>query len=333
MQYDESFVFDPEMDDMFSIFSEDTGDAELMRAQQTFNRLSAEEQVMVAKKATFEKAPKVMKNDIRRYFATMFMNTLNSGDFCKLQDYYQTFMKSQTRFIADHKEIDDRYNIPNTLETCGPRLMAHYLLGTFIMYPDMVLIMNGTRLTTSNAWKGTKVDIDMDVLATKMYDLSVDEWLPQLSTLEEKYQLVMEEKRKAVLAKKHKQCVEIDALTTLHVAKLDKSPDYAVTEAVSDASSPCGSEYDFEPHHLTDSDVNVGQKRKPGRSLSAGDASGVAQVFQPPVHIPEEYVHSLVAKAKLLPEPAQLRMKGTISMFLDENNHIQHMNMTMRPAT
>jgi len=329
-------VFDEVLDDMLCLFSEDE-DADLFRAQQTFNRLSAEEQVMIAKRATFEKAPKVMKNDIRRYFARMFMNTLNSGDFCKLQDYFQTFMMSQTRFIADHKQIDDRYNIPHTLETCGPRLMAHYLLGTFVMYPDMVVLMSSTRLTTSNTWKGTKVDIDVDVLATKMYDLCVEEWLPQLSTLEKKYQKVLlERERLQQLAKKKALADTVDtgnpSAAALQVAKLDLRSCASVSEVVSDATSPCGSAHDFEPP-APSIDLAVGKKRKTDVSTFAVDAAGIMQAYQPPVHIPEEYVHSLVAKAELLSEPVQLHMKGTISMFLDENNHIQHMSMTMRPAT
>lgn len=48
--------------------------------------------------------------------------------------------------------------------------------------------------------------------------------------------------------------------------------------------------------------------------------------------IPEEFLHSLVTHATLLPHPVQLHMMGSITMFLDENNHIQHMNMTLRQS-
>ena len=47
--------------------------------------------------------------------------------------------------------------------------------------------------------------------------------------------------------------------------------------------------------------------------------------------IPEEYSRALCAQARLLPTPMMVQMTGTITMFLDENNHIQHMNMNLRP--
>eukprot|EP01032_Pedospumella_encystans_P036062 gene36062-40788_t len=134
--------FDLALDTILDIFSDEPEDAALQRARKTYRKLTTKEQDKVAKKAAFQMAPKVMKNDIRRYFSRMFMNTINSGDFGKLQDYFNTFMMGPTKFVANHEKVDPSLHIPSLLIADGPRLMAHYLLGTFVMYPDMILLMN-----------------------------------------------------------------------------------------------------------------------------------------------------------------------------------------------
>jgi len=48
--------------------------------------------------------------------------------------------------------------------------------------------------------------------------------------------------------------------------------------------------------------------------------------------VPTEYIHALQAQARLLPKAMQLHTKGKITMFLDENNYIQHMNLTVGPG-
>lgn len=47
--------------------------------------------------------------------------------------------------------------------------------------------------------------------------------------------------------------------------------------------------------------------------------------------ISEEYICALCAQATLLSKPIPLSMSGVVSLFLDENNHIQHMNIRNRP--
>jgi len=45
--------------------------------------------------------------------------------------------------------------------------------------------------------------------------------------------------------------------------------------------------------------------------------------------ISDDYVRALCAQATLVPSPLRVSMKGKMTMFLDENNHILHMNMTV----
>ena len=339
--------FDLALDSILDIFAEEPEDAALQRARKTFRKLSTNEQDRVAKKVAFQMAPKVMKNDIRRYFSRMFMNTINSGDFGKLQDYFQTFMKRPTKFVANHEHVDPSLHIPSQLIADGPRLMAHYLLGTFVMYPDMILLMNGTRITTSTSWTGTKIEMDVECFSTKMYDLSIDDWIPQLSTLGERYRKLIAEKKQHLREEQSAADATASTCSTSSAHSISSS-DTIKCESISVDSFVASGEINNINDGCTastagpdtigsiDDQKDSQSKRKRNepsaisRATSSSNSNACITSDVTDGRIPEEFIHSLATHATLLPHPVQLHMSGSITMFLDENNHIQHMNMTLR---
>lgn len=184
-------VLDMALSTIFRAFSDDADDTQLRKAEETCNSLIAKEKHMVRKKKAFHVHPSVVKNDFRHCFPQMYMNTLNSGDFEKVQDYYHTFMKSSTKFVADHTHVDNIFG-PNLIEMYGPNLAIHYILGSSLMFPDLVMKTSGTRITTSPSWRGSRIEMDVEFRSTKMNNLPVDEWLPQASILEARYRKVVE---------------------------------------------------------------------------------------------------------------------------------------------
>ena len=339
--------FDLALDTILDIFSDEPEDAALQRARKTYRKLTTKEQDKVAKKAAFQMAPKVMKNDIRRYFSRMFMNTINSGDFGKLQDYFNTFMMGPTKFVANHEKVDPSLHIPSLLIADGPRLMAHYLLGTFVMYPDMILLMNGSRITTSPSWTGTKIEMDVEVFSTKMYDLSIDDWIPQLSTLGERYRKLISEKKQHL--REEQSAVDATASTcspssahsissgdTIKHGGVSVDSFFASGEVnnINDGCTASTAGPDTIGSIVDQKDSQSKRKRNEPSAISGATSSSNSNVCitsdVTDGRIPEEFVHSLAAHATLLPHPVQLHMSGSITMFLDENNHIQHMNMTLR---
>lgn len=243
--------------------------------------------------------PKVMKHDIRRYFARMFMNTVNSADFVRTQNFFSTFMTGPCRFVSEH-EVRPEFAIPSLMVAIGPRIMSHYLLGCFVMYPDMVMSMIDSRIVTSSSWSGTKIVMHMKVQATKMYDIELADWIPQLATLDEHYAA-------AARANLVAHCV-VDEPTQAGATFTPTSTTAAgtTTEVVTDAN-------------------NAGAT---GSSGGAGVSSNSANDYRQS-YIPDAYVYALFSRAKLLPNPHPLVLQGEITMFLDENNHIQHMNLSM----
>eukprot|EP01032_Pedospumella_encystans_P017313 gene17313-19734_t len=323
--------------------------------------------------------PRVMKNDIRRYYSRMLMNTINSADFNQLQSFFSTFMTGTTKFFANYDNFDPKYRIPSQLLAGGPKLTSHYFLGIFVMYPDVVMNMTNTVITTSNTWSGTKIEMSVEFFATKMYDLADNEWIPQLETLEEKCNRLAAIKNDKLL-----QCSSIqsfrDHSTIAPQNKVRREPYYPNASVFSSGSangttsSVCsslsgtsnstagtqnfvGMQYngnsDLHKRNGTcddHEDSNAADKRKRAKVTPVRTSGGNSSItcahakndatrgtsMQPCLSSPkdinsatisEDYVRALNAQATIVPTPMHVRMEGTITMFLDENKRIQHMNL------
>ena len=319
--------FDLAIENCFDYFTVDPDDVPLQDQQAIFHAIKngchePGDSESAVKPRTFR--PKVMKNDIRRYYSRMFMNTINCGDFNQLQSYFSTFMRGPAKFFANYDNFNPNLCLPTQLVADGPKLMSHFLLGILVMYPDLVMRMHNTQITTSSSWTGTKIEMSVAFYATKMYDLSIDEWVPQLEALEEKCTQLAAEKT-------NKMNLNTAALSSdVDCSKLDDcASSHSETGSVKTNSSYASRDSDVSDHSNDSEDYsNIKRKRAKREVLEVNSApfrsthSGT---------IPEEYARALCAQARLLPTPINAQMTGTITMFLDENNHIQHMNMNLRP--
>ena len=157
-------------------------DIEQLRRQENIDAAS----MKVAKLA--HPTSRSVLNDVRRYYARMFMNCVNSGDLPQVESYFNTFMSGPCNFVLKHN-INPLFGIPPHLAAQGPRLFSHYLLGCFLTFPDMVLKLGSSNIITSKGWNGTKIVMETDVYCTKIYDLSEDfSWLPEVDQLSDIYQ-------------------------------------------------------------------------------------------------------------------------------------------------
>ena len=323
MEGDKTFDFDLAFDGLYDFFGEEP------TTELQTNELSEED---LQESATVKKVEfRVMKNDIRRYYAQMFMNTVNSGDFDKLQGFFSTFMMGPGKFVVNHDDFDAKYRLPPLLTAEGPKLAVHFHLGMFVMYPDTVIRMTNNRITTSNTWTGTKIEIGVNVLATKIYDLSDDEWIPQLEILNEKCNKLAEEKRIRL-----KYCPESPADTSAGTKSRAESSGPGETidgnYAASDTTWNDNGSMEGNNDNNDGGDGKVGRDEgRPANKRRRGGAR-TAHTNGNSNFISEDYVRALCAQATLLSMPIQLSMTGVVSIFLDENNHIQHMNIRTRPT-
>eukprot|EP01032_Pedospumella_encystans_P015433 gene15433-17651_t len=96
---------------------------DLARAEALYDKLTYDHVTKDRKRIRLKDGiPRVMRNDIRWQYSQMFMNTVNCGDYKKMQGFFNTFMTKPCKFIVDH-EIDPEFGLPHRLLVNGPKLM------------------------------------------------------------------------------------------------------------------------------------------------------------------------------------------------------------------
>jgi hypothetical protein len=289
----------------------------------------------------------VLKNDIRRYFASMFMNTINSAEMKKIESYFRTFMIGPCKFVAEHQALPE-LGLPDKVVTAGPRLMSHYALGCFVQYPDMVLCLKNSSIITSTGWAGTKIVMQLEVKGTRIHDLDFDDWVPQMVHLGELYRRALGlRSAPSVQVKKRRMVAATGTSSTVKPSTNGVSLSAAEIGAhigafCEDVNAPARYERseearsetrDVEPATAVDDFTKVRRESstnqaKRGR-IPKSRRSRVVHVDDDDMEIPEAYVRSLFSKARVLPKPVDMLLGGTITLFLDESNHIQHMTLDM----
>jgi hypothetical protein len=165
---------------MVDLLRNDNRESLVCREEPTTQRKTTTAKLSASRQATPSLLPlsKIVKNDIRRHMATMFMNTINSADLSKIQSYFRTFVVGPCMFVAEH-QAKPEMRLPDKLITAGPRLMSHYVLGCFVQYPDMVMSLRSSRIVSNPRCAGSKIIMEMDIRGTKLNDLEFSDWVPQ----------------------------------------------------------------------------------------------------------------------------------------------------------
>jgi hypothetical protein len=319
---------------------DDPDDSELVDAQSRSTDENDDAQSAEKRARVLLPAPKILKNDIRRYYSRMFMNTINSADFGNIQNFFNTFMPWPCKFVAD-QDLVCEMKVPRRIITDGPRQMGHYLLGCFVQYPDMSLMMQSCEIITSPTNRRTRIKMNIEIKSTKIYDLEMSEWLPQLATLDKTYQRALED---AAAAKEAKQRSAL-LLTQGPVPASPSDPAAATIGGGGEVvvKRPRGRPRNSQSKDPTQANSTGTKRKKPatqnastgavteiyydaadGQSVSSRSASELTRS-----HIPEAFVHGLFAKAKLVPTPISLVLRGDITLYLDENNLMQHVCLNM----
>ena len=321
--------------------------------------------------------PKIMKNDIRRYMARMFMNTVNSGDFMNIQNYFNTFMTNSCQFIADHTARAD-FNIPPRMHVDGPRIMAHYLLGCFVMYPDMVVTMVDSRIVTSKHWAGTKIHMDVSISSTKMRELEFESWVPVREALSDLYAKSAPVVAAATAAANGgaadpEVTHETEETDTSEAADGDAAgaigPRVAAAATGGSTSSTSGKrkaevtdneengQYQVEVYEVEEEEEGLFTPHSTVSEITSSTCAGGSRIGSSTgginknttstavitaaevkveenqttscSHIPESFITSVFTQSVLVANPLSLCLKGVITIYLNENNHMHHVNMKL----
>lgn len=233
-------------------------------------------------------APKVLKNDIRRSFSKMFLNTINGGDFQMVQDFSTAFILPSSQFGASLKFNGD-FGMPSSLHGLGPRALVHHLLGCFVMFPDMIGTMQDTQIITSNRWPGTKIVIPWDCKFTITHRIPTECWIPPRDKAELMYAEPSIECMMAALSMTDKPVPSLPPLTSMK------------SEGVG------GSFSTYLPP--------VKKKRKRGNMPTPA--------LTPYDQVPASYAEKLISGAAPVAYTPTLSARGSYTIMLDESNRVQ----------
>lgn len=292
-------------------------------------------------------------------YAQMFVNSVNSGDLLNAQKFFRTFMATTGTFVANHR-VGPRYGLPEILSAFSPQLFAHYLLGVFATFPDLVLKLGDTR-TVSQGGK-TRIEMDIQVMCTKLYDIPNYSWAPQaeelcstfqtLAVSSGQYQVrpnrVIPEQRGpyAAPASGPANPGPRTAYGSYRYASTDGGATYGPVYNGPYGTASNGTYGGIYAGATAYNGAYVGTYNgpyAPSAGSNANDHSGpygvawrnrscaIAKptptditVLQRLPIAPSNFVTALVDQAEVLAVPIPLHTKGTITLYLDENNSIQH---------
>ena len=273
----------------------------MLKAQNLYERLISD-QIERDKKFTKGEAgiARPITGHVRSVYAQMFMNSINSADLNNIQNYLGTFMSGPCSFTLNHR-VNGMYELPASLTAFSPQLFSHYLLGCFLSFPDMVVKMNGSRMY--NASNGhTKIVIDTDVLCTKMFEVKFD-WAPDVEQLSDVYSNMRITNRSTNTSSsqvKDDNTSGINTTTTTTTTKNKNESSSSTAVNKEDEGSIQG--------------------------VVAATPTNLAAVRRLPA-IPMTYVTGMSQQAKMLSAPVPLHTRGTIILYLDSNNCMQHLHV------
>lgn len=225
----------------------------------------------------------------------MFFNSVNSGDLLNVQNYFNTFMTGPCTFMVQHR-LPSEIGIPSVIQAFSPNLFSHYLLGCFITFPDMVLKLGSSKVYSSLG--RTRIVMETECFCTKIYDIPDYNWAPDVEELSGLY-------------------------SNLNIGRIGDQTNYREGASSSVVSSS---------NNLRTPIIDrKGNTYATGPELKVEISPSRVRALQEVPVIPYAYLHAVVDRARLLPTPVQLHTKGTITLYIDEHNCMQHVAVDLAP--
>jgi hypothetical protein len=190
-----------------------------------------------------------LSDGLRADFSYMFIHMLNSGDVTQIQSFLTAFMTPSCKFAIQHR-VSPTYGLPQFLNSIGPDKFAHYLMGCFLIFPDLIINMADAKVSVSSNWKGTRIIMETEIKGSKLRNIRNYSWPPSMSE---------------------------DGNGSRYAADGTKLP-------------------------------------SPRRKATS-----------PKALLTNASMNALIEKAQVVADPLQLRTKGSITLYLDENNCIRYM--------
>lgn len=189
MSVDDSLEFEQLLDDLTSIDNTSGDESSLALSDSSYSllKVSSTKIKHVNKKrkidvltdngalVTFEAGfprPRVIRTDIRRSYANMYINTMNSGDFTQLFGFMDTFCNPHF-----NHSVKRQFTLNSQLQTCsfqrsGVAACAQFWCYNFVTIPDATLYLTDTTIISCDEDNTSKIVAHYVFKATKIFDCS-----------------------------------------------------------------------------------------------------------------------------------------------------------------
>jgi hypothetical protein len=243
--------------------------------------------------------PVSITEDIRKTYPQMFVNTMNSGDFTQILGYFTKYMAGPCRCAIQHR-IAQYYGLPQFINITGPEGFSHYLMGCFLTFPDMIMNLESAEMIQSREWSGARIVLHVQFLGSKLRDLPQYPWSPDMDSLMYLYGNM---NVSSDTEEQHSPRGRSRSSDSKH----SRNKSTETTHTVSSSSS------NGERSHAT-------KKRKHSKLAAGPDAICPA----PEPRTPTQFVNKVISQSRVLAHPLHLHTRGTITLYLDENNCMQY---------
>jgi hypothetical protein len=247
---------------------------------------------------------------LRNLYSQMFVNTMNSGDLNQVAAYFRTFMAGPCKCAIQHK-IDQSYGLPRFMSINGPEMFCHYLLGCFLSFPDLILKLDNAEVFVSKEWRGSRIVLQTQFQGSKLRDLPEYPWTPDVRSLASLYaDMDLNKGPTKKTSPKH-----------LHTPERKCDSKLARSESMSSThTDSSGSTCDDKPPRGSKGTVPAATRKRRTPIKVAPPTTPI-----PVPGSPAKFMNRLIDETAVLPQPVQLHTRGTITLYLDEQNCMQYM--------
>lgn len=134
--------------------------------------------MLATKKQYYQKVPfhRILKRDVRRTYAQMYLNVMNSGDISLILAYFQRFYDqncTMIRMVQVTENGDIRQK--DIVHTCGRDLIALHFASIVESIPDLVCQWRDASIRQHFGSSGSEVILEASFKGTRFYNLNLDE--------------------------------------------------------------------------------------------------------------------------------------------------------------
>ena len=297
--------------------------------------LSSKKAVITYNDTSTARIPKPLTCPINITYPQMFFNSINSGDLHSVQGYFSAFMAGPCTFYVNHP-VRPEFGVPSIVQAFSPKLFSHYLLGCFVTFPDMVLKLQGVKVL-SNCLGYKKIVMETEVNASKIYDIPGFDWVPETAQLCDMYTLGT---ASAANPRPTALLHDVSNNNSITSSNNDLTTTTSVSCNVASSFGSVGTPDSSDDRSTSPDSVSSRKgfnKRKnktpTGPELKLEGSPERVQALRQVPEIPISYMYTVLSQARLLPKSISLHTRGYITLYIDENNFMKHVDVDLRPVS